>query len=443
MEQLLHYVWKHRLYPKAPLVTTDGQAVEVIDPGLHNTNAGPDFFNAKIRIDGTLWVGNVELHTKASDWFAHHHDTDAAYDNVVLHVVSQDDAQARCADGKQPPQLLMGIPPSVSQNYQALLQADQYPPCHDVIAQLPSITTHSWMSALHTERLEQKADAITQRAKLCGADWEKAFFTTLARCFGFGVNGDAFETWAINLPLDAAAHHRDDAFQIEALFLGQAGLLDIAAVAPRRQIETAADSYFQRLSREYAYLAHKFSLTPVDARLWRFLRLRPQNFPYIRIAQLVQLYCSRRCSLSIIAACTSTDEVRQALATQVTPYWQTHFTFGHEARHNDKRLSAASTDVLIINAVAPTLYAYGCHTGNEKLCHRAVTFLEELKPEDNNIVRMWRQCGLSVDSAAYSQALIQLKRQYCDRKNCLHCRFGYEYLKRKEKEAEEGQPPKA
>lgn len=484
MEKLLHYVWKHRLFPLTPLATTQGQEVEVIDPGLHNSNAGPDFFNAKVRIGGTLWVGNVEVHDKASEWYSHRHDRDAAYDNVVLHVVGDADTDVTTANGGRPPQLVLPVPQTVSDNYAELLSTDSYPPCYRVIGSLPRLTVHSWMSALQTERLQQKTEAIEQRVKAAEGAWERAFFTTLARNFGFGVNGDAFEAWANALPLDAAAHHRDDPFQIEALFLGQAGLLNVAAVAERRQIETAADSYFQRLSKEYNYLAHKFRLTPMDGRQWRFLRLRPQNFPYIRIAQLVHLYCSRHCSLSIMADCETLDDARRMLSTETTPYWHNHYTFGQETADSTKgvtecsaqqtkgaggrseeealpssdgkgllvetggrrseeealpsaksakRLSKASKDLLIINTVVPMLYAYGRHTASEKLCHRAFAFLEELKAENNTIVRMWQQCGLPVENAGDSQALIQLKRQYCDRKDCLRCRFGYEFLKVKTK----------
>ena len=431
MEKLLHYVWKHRLFPLTPLATTQGQEVEVIDPGLHNSNAGPDFFNAKVRIGGTLWVGNVEVHDKASEWYSHRHDRDAAYDNVVLHIVGDADTDVTTANGGRPPQLVLPVPQTVSDNYAELLSTDSYPPCYRVIGSLPRLTVHSWMSALQTERLQQKTEAIEQRVKAAEGAWERAFFTTLARNFGFGVNGDAFEAWANALPLDAAAHHRDDPFQIEALFFGQAGLLNVAAVTEHRQLETAADAHFQSLSREYTYLAHKFNLTPIDGRMWRFLRLRPQNFPYIRIAQLVNLYCSRQCSLSLMANCQSLDDVRRMLSTGTTPYWHTHYTFGQESKTNDKQLSKASKDVLVINTVVPMLYAYGRHTASEKLCDRAFAFLEQLKAEDNTIVRMWQQCGLSVENAGDSQALIQLKREYCDKKECLRCRFGYEYLKAK------------
>lgn len=430
MEILLHYVWRHRLFPLQSLTTSDGQEVEVIDPGLHNTDAGPDFFNAKVKIGGTLWVGNVEIHTRPADWMAHGHDRDAAYDNVVLHVVGEDGPSVQTSTGRTIPQLTLPVPQRVKDNYAALLAEDRWPPCRHVVATLAPLRIHSWMSALQTERLQQKTEAIAQRAKLAADDWEKAFFITLARNFGFGINGDAFETWARALPLDAVGHHRDDIFQIESIFMGMAGLLDIRAVAPRRQMETAADDYFQRLSSEWKYMAHKFHLTPIDPRVWRFLRLRPQNFPYIRISQLAQLYYSRRCSLSTIASASTLADMRAALATAATPYWHTHYTFGHESTTaSDKHLSAASTDLVIINTVVPMLYAYGRHTGSERLCQRAFDFLEQLKPERNSIITTWQACGLKAENAGDTQAIVQLKRNYCDRKACLRCRFGYEYLK--------------
>lgn len=423
MEELLHYVWKHRLFELKPLATTDGQPVEVIDPGLPNRNAGPDFFNAKIRINGTLWVGNVELHMKADEWFAHHHDRDAHYDNVILHVCIQADAEAVTSTGRRPSQMVLSIPEKVRSHYAELLAADAYPPCYRIIPQLSPLMVHSWMSALQVERLQQKTEAIRHRADLCGGDWEAAFFVTLARNYGFGVNGDAFEQWALSLPLQAAAHHRDDIFQIEALFLGTAGLLDTQAPG------NSDDAYRTKLSTEYAYLAHKFGLHAIDGKVWRFLRLRPQNFPYIRISQLVSLYCSRRALLGNLVECSSLKQAAQLMATQATPYWQDHYTFGCKASHSNKRLSAASVNLILINTFVPMLYAYGRHRGNEQLCSRALEFLDSLKAESNHIVRQWAQCGLSVKTAGDSQALIQLKKQYCDRKDCLRCRIGYEYLK--------------
>ena len=430
MEQLLHYCWKHRMLPLGELYTTDGEPVEVVDPGLHNRNSGPDFFNAKIRINGTMWVGNVEIHDRSTDWYAHGHQKDSAYDNVVLHVVGTADGDVETSDGKRLPQLELPVPAAVSDNYQQLMQTDQYPPCYRIIPRLSGLTVHAWMAALQTERLEQKTEAIEQRARQTGGDWEQAYFTTMARNYGFGINGDAFEQWAGAIPPMAIGKHRDDLFQIEAIFLGQDGLLDPASVPLRHRAEAEADDYFRRLGNEYRYLAHKFGLQPMDWKRWRFLRLRPQNFPHIRIAQLARLYYERRTSLSQLTACTTIDQLRRLLDTRVTPYWETHYTFGNESERNEKRLSAASVDLLVINTAVPVLFAYGRHTRKEELCDRAFDLLEQLKPEQNHIVRMWRECGMEVRTAGDSQALIQLKHNYCDRRDCLRCRIGYEYLKK-------------
>lgn len=428
MEQLLHYVWKHRLYPLAPLTTTDGQPVEVIDPGLPNRDSGPDFFNAKVRIGPTLWVGNVEIHERASDWYLHGHERDPHYDNVVLHVVGVADRQAITHDGHPMPTLCLTVPPEVSRHYADLLRADSYPPCHDIIGTLPRLTLHAWMSALQTERLMHQTEAIARRAGQNGGSWEAAHFATLARNFGFGINGEAMEQWAAHIPLLAADHHRDDLFQIEALFMGQAGLLRPEAVPERYREAAAADEYMARLGAEYRYLARKFDLQPMDHGLWRFMRLRPQGFPHIRIAQMARLYHERRAGLSQLLACRTLDEVTRLIRIGVTPYWETHYTFGVEAPRHAKTLSAASVRLLIINTLVPMLFAYGRHRHDETLCDRALDLLQQLPPEDNHIVRMWRRCGMPCDHAADSQALIELSRAYCDRRDCLRCRIGYHYL---------------
>ncbi len=431
MEQLLHYVWKHKLFPVGPLCTTHGQNVEVIDSGLPNRNAGPDFFNAKVKIDGTLWVGNVEIHDRASDWFLHGHDKDPHYDNVILHVCGEIDAKAINSRGEELVQMQLDIPEEVSLHYKELLSVDQYPPCFRIIPSLTRLTVHSWMSALQTERLSVKTEAIVGRLARCNGDWEYAYFVTLARNFGFGINGDAFEQWAFNIPLHAVDHHRDNIFQVEAMFLGQAGLLDMDAIPEYCRKDAVADGYFDKLRREYQYLAHKFSIDPIDHSLWRFLRLRPQNFPHIRISQLAMLYCQQHATLSQILEATSVKDAMRVLSTTVTPYWETHYTFGSTSVRNEKHISVSSLNLLIINTVVPVLFAYGRHRGEEKYCDRAFDFLEALRPENNYIIRMWKQCGLGVENAGDSQALIQLKKEYCDRKECLRCRFGYEYLKRK------------
>lgn len=431
MEQLLHYVWKHKLFPLTPLRTTDGRDVEVVDTGLHNKNAGPDFFNAKIRLGDTMWVGNVEIHDKASDWYAHGHDGDVAYDNVVLHVVGKDDVQACTSQGHSLAQLVLPVPTHVVRHYEELLHADRYPPCYQIIPDLSQLMIHSWMSALQTERLEQKTKMIMQRVERCGGSWEDAFFMTLARNYGFGINGDAFETWAAHMPLQYVAHHRDDLFQIEAFFIGQAGLLDISSIPARYRQQTTQEDYFDRLRQEYLYLAHKFSLQPMNFHEWRFLRLRPQNFPHVRLSQLARLYCERRASLSQIVECNNISQVFDALSTSATPYWQTHYTFGLESKKSEKKMSKSSLCLLTINTVVPLLFAYGRMQNKESLCDRAFEFLEQLPAEQNHLVRMWHECGIPVQSAGDSQALIQLRKVYCDRKDCLRCRIGYEYMKKK------------
>ena len=429
MEMLLHYCWKHRLFPPAGLVTTGGLPVEVIDTGLHNHDAGPDFFNAKVKVDGVLWVGNIEIHSRASDWHRHGHDSDTAYDNVVLHVVENADTEVTTASGHNVPQVRMSVPRHVSENYGELLSADRYPPCHRIVPRLPRLMLHGWMSVLQTERLEQKTRAINARLDRAGGSWEAAYFATLARNFGFGVNGDAFETWARHIPLTKAAHHRDDIFQTEAMFIGQAGLLDEDALPASNRSEAAQDEYLARLRNEYQYLSHKFSLQPMDAGAWRFLRLRPQNFPYIRLSQMATLYYEHRTEMSRLLDCRTAEEAAELFKTHVTPYWQNHYTFGCASRKTAKTLSAASANLLIINTAIPVLFAYGRYMQDESLCTRAMDMLEEMKAEDNNITRMWRECGIEVAHAGDSQALIQLKKGYCDRKDCLRCRIGYEYLK--------------
>lgn len=420
MEQLLHYVWKHKIFPLKELKTTTGQQVEVIDTGLANTDAGPDFFNAKLKLDGVLWIGNIEIHERSSDWFKHGHHADAGYNSVILHIASEIDTEISRSNGERIPQIQLICPEAVRTNYKELLETDSYPPCYRIIPSLPPFTAHSWMTALQMERFEQKATLLNERLKRCQGNWEDAFFITLARNFGFGLNGDAFETWAHRLLFRAVDKHRNDLFQIEAIFFGQAGILE----------DSDGDGYYLRLKKEYTYLQHKFGLIPMDASLWRFLRLRPANFPHIRIAQLACLYHRAYGLLSRIMETETLQGVRDILKGGTSEYWLTHYTFGGSSPSRPKTLSNTSLDLLIINTVVTFLYAYGLHKGNRVLCARAGSFLEELKAENNYITRMWEQCGMKASNAADSQALIQLKKEYCDKKKCLYCRIGYEYLKR-------------
>lgn len=401
------------MLPLGTLTTTDGREVEVIDPGLANPNAGPDFFNAKIRLGATLWAGNVEIHLRSSDWYRHGHQSDAAYDNVVLHVTEVADMEVTNSQGKTLPQLVVPIPESLRQGYDELLLTMDYPRCYRVVPDLPAMLVHSWMDALLCERLMERAERVMQRLHAVGGDWERALMITLARNFGFSLNGDAFERWARIVPLHACAKHRDDLFQVEALFLGTAGLL--------RRVGD------ERLEREYAYLAHKFQLEEtLQENDWRYLRTRPQNFPHVRLQQLAQLYQRGSAELSQLLAASGAKRASQSQgeAATVTAVKALHTCFSL------KGLSASSVDLLLINTVVPVLYAYGRQHDEECYEDVALRLLECIKGENNYIMRQWKACGLNVSTAADSQALIQLKRKYCDSKDCLRCRFGYEYLKK-------------
>ncbi|MBQ6964607.1 MAG: DUF2851 family protein [Bacteroidaceae bacterium] len=421
MEQLLHYVWKHKIFPLHELRTTDGRRVEVLNPGIHNTDAGPDFTEAKLKLDDTVWVGNVELHQKTSDWFHHHHDTDAAYENIILHVASDIDRPLFYPNGQEIPQLQLTVPQYVMDNYAELSRNDHRPPCHDVVGTLPVFLIHNWMTSLALQRFEERTRQILVRREALDKNWEDTLFVTLARNFGFGINGDAFERWAQSIPMNAVAKHRDSLFQIEAIFFGQAGLLDA----------TCIDDYYQKLQKEYCYLRQKFTLTPINPIAWKFLRLRPQNFPHIRIAQLAMLYYEQRLNLSRLLNAANLSEVSALLLTHVSDYWRTHYTFGGQpTRPTEKGLSSSSIELIIINSVAPMLFAYGKYKSDQTLCDRAFSLWEQLKAENNAIIRDWASAGVHCDNAADSQALIQLTRNYCQRRDCLRCQFGYEYIRR-------------
>lgn len=425
MEFILHYVWQHRVFDATTLVTDQGESVEVIDPGVHNvSNAGPDFFNAKLKIEGVVWAGNVEVHEKSSDWYRHGHEHDPAYNNVILHVISEMDQDVLTQDGKQLPQLVLKVPDDLMKNYQELLNEETYPPCYRVIPGIPDMMRHAWLSRLTVERLEEKTKRIQNYLERTGGDWERAFFITLARNFGFGTNAQTFEQWAFTIEPSAIGKHRDDLFQVEAFFMGQAGLLDSRLVPLERR-----DSYFMRLQQEYAFLQHKFNIAPIDVRQWKFGRLRPQNFPHVRISQLAHLYHERRADFSRLLEATDPKALHELFRVGVTDYWKTHYNFGETSAPSDKVLRKSSLNLLIINSVSPLLFAYGRQIMDEKMTERAFNLLETLPAETNYITRCWERAGIKATSAADSQALIQLRQHYCDRKDCLRCRFGTEYLR--------------
>lgn len=431
MEDLLHYTWKHKLFPLRGLTTTEGTTVEVLDVGLANPDAGPDFFNAKVVIGGTTWVGNVELHTKASDWFAHSHDEDERYDSVILHVVEESDTLVRRRSGAAIPQLVLNVPDDIRSRYQELLSADRYPPCYQAVGDLSNLVIHSYLSALLVERLRERCAQIQQRYEEHELNWDDALFCTLAHNFGFGVNGAAFDAWARTIPFRAVDHHRNNLRQVEAIFFGQAGMLDAQILPAYYRTGVQSDEYYQELCGEYRFLRHKFSLQPIAPSIWKLARMRPDNSPFVRMAQLAMLYHNEAVSSPALLDAPDADAMRSMLRCTASAYWDTHFTFGSTpANACPKQMGDDTLNLVLINTAAPFLFAYGHRKDLPAYCDKAVSLLEQLPAENNFIIRNWHDCGLQVNSAADTQALIHLRRNYCERKDCLRCRIGYQYLKR-------------
>lgn len=408
IEEVLHYVWKHKILPLKDIKTVDGKSVEVINPGMHNHDAGPDFIGAKVKIDGLLWAGNVEIHLRASDWFRHKHDANPAYNSVILHVATDVDTSLSYPSGEEVPQVEIEVPSYILDNYESLMKADTCPPCKSILPSIHKLKVHGWLSALQVERLEMRTSQIMERRERLDKNWEDTLFVTVARSFGFGKNGDAFEQWANNVPMSAVGKHRDDLFQIKAIFLGQAGMLG------GEGLSGIDESEYDKLSREYTYLKTKFSLTPIDKNVWKYFRLRPQNFPHVRIVQLAHLYYDESFRLSNILNAQSLEDYLRLF----------------DSKSGKFKLSNASKLSILINSVSPILFAYGSYRCDEEQKDKAIELLEKMKPEDNAIIRDWLEAGIVAEHSADTQALIHLTKTYCEKRDCTRCRFGHEYLSR-------------
>lgn len=420
MEKLMQYVWKHRLWRSEDMVTNTGKKVRVVDPGLLNTDAGPDFFNAKIEIDGHMWVGNVEMHYRATDWKRHHHDRDKAYDSVILHVVAKDDAPVRRTNGELIPQLVLEVSPQFNADYASLVGATIEVPCATKIKQVPHLTIVEWVEGLAFERLHGKVERIHQLLDSFNGSWEDVCYVTLARNFGFGINNDAFERLARRTPLRLLGKHSDSVLQIEALLFGQAGMLDAQ--------KPGMDSYYSQLCTEYAFLSNKFQLTPMEKESWKLFRIRPQNFPYRRIAMLAQFIEGGFRMMNRILEAEGEKEMRALFEVELSGYWTKHYTFGKPNNRATATLSRSSIDIILINTVAPLLYAYGELTGNYEMTDKAIKLLEDLRAENNSIVSHFVAYGIDCPDALTSQALVQLKREYCDARKCIYCKIGHHLL---------------
>lgn len=420
----MQYVWQHRLWhPRGGMATADGRQVTVLDPGLLNTDAGPDFFNAKVRIGDRLWAGNVEIHVRASDWHRHGHDGDRAYDSVILHVVETDDCRICRPDGEEIPQLVMPCAESFARKAAELTATAGDLPCAAFIAAVPPIYLSDWVTALGMERLNEKSDRILDYARRLENNWKAVIYVALARSLGFNTNAEAFERLALATPVADLLRHCGSLTTVEGALFGQSGLLEG---------QSEADAYVAALNREYAFVKRKYSLVRPSYLAWKLGRMRPQNFPHRRIALLAKMISDGFAIGYNLPAVTNEAEARSLFDIDLSGYWATHYTFSPSASgpsRGARALSQASVTLLLINVVAPVLHAYGRATGHPELCSRAADLLQSLPAEDNVYVRLFTGAGIACPDAYSSQALIRLRRAYCEPRKCLYCRVGHRYLR--------------
>lgn len=422
---LYHYIWKYKMFGRK-LRLTNGASLEILNPGRHNNDAGPDFFNAGLKIDGVRWAGDVEIHVKASDWHNHGHDNDSAYNSVVLHAVGVSDTHIKRHDGSTIPQVELTMPEEFFHTYARLAENINTVKCGSNLSELSLLNITDWLESLSVERLQTKANRVTDILKSQLYDWEQTCFVMLARSLGFGLNGEPFERLAQNLPLKYLHHHCDNLMQLEALLFGQAGMLDTSV--------HIFDEYYQTLANEYIFLAKKYSLRPMQPNVWKYMRTRPHNFPHRRIAMLAQATLGGFKMFGRIIDCKGDiEKLRQLFKWKLDGYWLTHSDFDVTSTPTGLTLSPSSIDLLLINLVSPLYYAYGSMLGDSDIAEYGIKLLEQLPPERNGIINQWRNNGINADNAQRSQALIQLRKEYCDMQGCFKCRFGYNLLSKSAK----------
>ena len=419
-EEFLYFIWQFQYVATQTLTTSDGEIVEVLHPGFRNHNAGPDFLNARLLIAGVEWVGTVEAHVKTSDWLAHRHQGDPAYDNVILHIVWNNDRPVPRPDGTRLPTLELASLTSgtLLEKYQALTQGTDAIPCAGQFRMVKPLRQTAMLDTALMQRLERKADAVKGVYEASGQDWEETTYRLLATYLGSKVNAEPMEQLARALPLRVLHKHRNNLTQLEALLFGTAGLLPEPA--------EEQDEYVGTLHREYRFLATKYSLTDkqLPATIWKWGKLRPAGFPTMRLAQLARLVHEHASLFSVFTGSESAETLLKSV--QITPsvYWQTHYRFGKVANKVSSSLGGATAEGLLVNTAAPVLVAYAKHKDVPNLLDRAIALLEQLPPEDNRITRLWDVIGLHVRNAFDSQASIELYNEFCTPKRCLNCQVG-------------------
>ncbi len=400
-ELLLHYIWMRRLFLPFTQQTTDGRSIEVINIGKYNTDSGPDFFGATIKIGDMLWTGNVEMHIRSSDWFRHHHHTDKSYDNTILHVVCKADKLIYNSRGEAIVQCELRFADKEIHLRRFLTEKQEM--CNTSLRNNPSLLSEHWRDVLFADRMERKTNDIRTLLALTHNSWEDSFYITLAHNFGFHTNGLPFEMLAKQTPIAVLRKHRNSLFQLEALLLGQAGLL--------KYVED--QQYQNRLTTEYDFLRKKFSLVPIDDSLWKRLRMRPQNFPHLRVRQFAQLIYQTEALFSTFVTTCDLKQIRKAFSLKLG-----------DGRVG-QQLGKSSVDLLIINSVVPYMYAYGKHIDDDSYVLQSCRILQDLPAENNHIISDWIDLGMSINNAADSQVFIHLTQNYCVANRCFDCEVGY------------------
>ncbi|HVN57816.1 MAG TPA: DUF2851 family protein [Bacteroidales bacterium] len=418
-EEFLHFVWKYQLFDPSSLTDNTGSQIEVISTGDYNHDAGPDFFNSRLRIGGTEWAGNVEIHIKSSDFELHGHHRDHSFDNVILHVVWENDRRVRNARGREVLTSAIRVSGSVHDKYLNLVNNPAVIACQDEIGKCDRFFIACWLKALMVERLSGKCGFIETIYRETGNDWEETFYRLVCRYFGFRVNTGPFEMLSAALPYKVIKKHSDNLFQVESLLFGTAGLLDEGLFK-----STTEDRYFLELSKEFRVLSSKYSLNPVHGWLWKFSRLRPVNFPTIRLSQLSSLLCTAGGMFSRTIESKDPGELKKLFEVTASSYWTDHYVFGKSSRPVMKRTGEMALKILLINTVIPIIFAYGKSRGERSFSDRSVEFLEKIGPESNSVISEWESAGIHPGSAADTQALVQLKTCYCRKRRCLDCRIG-------------------
>lgn len=415
-ERLLQFIWQFQYFNKNELTTSSGESLQIIHTGQYNHNQGPDFLNTKIKIGNTVWAGNTELHIKTSDWQKHNHNADANYNNVILHVVWENDRQ----QNNSIPifELKERVSKILLQRYEELMNSARFIACENSIHPVRDITWKSWKERLLAERLMRKGKTVETYLKESNYHWEETFWWLLARNFGIKVNADAFEEVAKSIPVTILAKHKNQMHQLEALLLGQANLLQ----------NDFSEEYPKMLQKEYEFLKKKYNLKQCHNPVF-FLRMRPGNFPTIRLAQLAMLVNCSAHLFSKIKEAASVKEIKEWFDVTANDYWHYHYRFNETSPFKKKRLGKSMINNIIINTVAPVLFSYGIYHGEEKYKQKVLQWLEDISAENNFITKGFIQLNIENKSAFDSQALIELKNEYCNKKRCLDCAVGNAILK--------------